>query len=493
LGDSRGAAVIEQARTGEDRMPGQRVRDVHDGAQDRRDRQEGKDGRALIPRGRAADALRVNGDGADEREGAVDDFADDFADDFEQPAARGRALAARDGASGFTEAVTARLSGGEIARRLPGVSVAARQITDLVINWQSVPTGLGDDGPLHQFVEHVDPTRVWVDEALYVHSEDDLRGRTPEQERNLLDAYRLRQVKNDVGVTEQFVWSPLIVARRNNPQDRGQNLVLIRDLTTYQVAMKLRWPRVEAIVYPELSDEDLRVIGLHLAMRGSAPSLEDLVRHLLELDVLDVQATMGRPMKGRVSMTLTDAARLLGCDRSYLGRMAKYLKDEELRGFVQAGVPSWVVIRASELLGATSLRDQALAEIHRRRLNGAQAVTFLEEAAQQARAARTPTAPRSVPAPAPPVPAHVYEALPPGASPSALSQHPSLALPAAQDVYGAPPVALATTAATESVRHALQAAAVTITQHWAGLCAARGEQVATALRDYVEGALETLD
>jgi hypothetical protein len=159
--------------------------------------------------------------------------------------------------------------------------------------------GLGDDGPLHQFVEPVDPTRIWVDEALYVHSEEDLRGRTAEQERNLLDAYRLRQVKNDIGVTEQFVWSPLIVARRANPADRGQNLVLIRDLTTYQVAMKLRWPRVEAIVYPELADEDLRVIGLHLAMRSSAPSLEDLVRHLLELDMLDMQATVGRPSKGR--------------------------------------------------------------------------------------------------------------------------------------------------------------------------------------------------
>jgi len=87
----------------------------------------------------------------------------------------------------------------------------------------------------------------------------------------------------------------------------------------------------------------------------------------------------------------------------------------------------------------------------------------------------------------------VYEAPSPGAGPSPLSQHPSLALPAAQDAYGTPQVALASTAATESVRRALQAAAAAINQHWAGLCAVRGEQVATALRDYVEGALETLD
>jgi len=93
-------------------------------------------------------------------------------------------------------------------------------------------------------------------------------------------------------------------------------------------------------------------------------------------------------------MTLTDAARLLGCDRSYLGRMARYLKDSGLREHVQAGVAPWLVIRASELLGATNARDQALAEVHCRRLNGAQAMTYLEEAALQARAARMPTAPR---------------------------------------------------------------------------------------------------
>jgi hypothetical protein len=93
-------------------------------------------------------------------------------------------------------------------------------------------------------------------------------------------------------------------------------------------------------------------------------------------------------------MTLADAARLLGCDRSYLGRMAKYLKDDGLRGYVRAGVPSWVVIRASELLGATSVRDQALAAIHQRHLNGAQAMTYLDEVATQTRALRTPTAPR---------------------------------------------------------------------------------------------------
>jgi hypothetical protein len=458
-------------------MPGRRIRG---GARD------GQDGRALIPRRRAADALTVSGDVANEREGSVDDFEDGF----EQDAASGRELLAQDGGSGFAEAITARLSRGEIARRLPGVSVAARQITDLVINWQSVPAGLGDDGPLHQFVEHVDPTHIWVDEALYVHSEEDLRRRTSEQERNLLDAYRLRQVKNDVGVTEQFVWAPLIVARRLNPADRGQNLVLIRDLTTYQVAMKLRWPRVEAIVYPELADEDLRVIGLHLAMRSSAPSLEDLVRHLLELDMLDMQATVGRPNKGRARMTLADAARLLGCDRSYLGRMAKYLKDDGLRGYVRAGVPSWVVIRASELLGSTSARDQALAAIHQRRLNGAQAMTYLQEVATQARAQRTSTAPR---APLPPAALSggsngAYSLLPVAGSPAS---QPS---PVTIDALDARPhAALASNAATEAVRSALQAAATTINHYWAGLCAARGEQVATALRDYVEGALETLD
>lgn len=100
------------------------------------------------------------------------------------------------------------------------------------------------------------------------------------------------------------------------------------------------------------------------------------------------------------------------------------------------------------------------------------------------RAARTPTAPR---APQPPAAAALdratYDLLPPSAPPDL----------APQDAQPTRLVAVGSNAATEAVRRALQVAATTIGQYWDGLCAARGEQVATALRDYVDGALETLD
>lgn len=238
-----------------------------------------------------------------------------------------------------------------IAALLPGIREEARAITDLVVKWERIPTGLGADGPLHQFVEEVPIAKIWIDHDLYVHSSADEAQLTEEELRQLLASFQQRQVKNEVGTTEQHAWQPLLLVKRSNPTNHTQNLLLLRDLRTYTAAKRLKWPKVEAIVYPELPDYDVRNVGLHLAMNASPPSLLEVMRHIFLQD-MDWRRGRRAPDSPRPPMTQEDLARALGCSRSYISKLARLWRDQDLRALVgQNIVPIRVAIRATEALG----------------------------------------------------------------------------------------------------------------------------------------------
>lgn len=282
----------------------------------------------------------------------------------------------------LTEAQAARL-----IDRLPAMQPEVSALTSLVLQWDDhVPVGLGAHGAAHQLVESVAVSDIWVDPDLYVHTEADEADISDDDLNNLLSSFRSHTVTDDVGIIRQATFAPLLLIARPNPErPRRQRLMLLRDLQTYEAARRLKWSHVEAVVYPDISDRDIRNIGLHLALRSSPPSRIEVLRQLIEMDASN--------------LTQVELGKLLGCTQSYISRLTRVLQDPHLARLIRERVvPVKVAIRVVDLINNDEERDEALRHIIDQCLSVRDANTYLVERAREMRAtgSRTPTAPEDI-------------------------------------------------------------------------------------------------
>jgi ParB-like chromosome segregation protein Spo0J len=292
---------------------------------------------------------------------------------------------------------------------LPSVQPEVDQIVRLMLSWREMPVGLGGHGRFHQSVLAVKPSRIWVNSDLYVfgeHQEDE-----PDEDtlRAMIASFESRQIIGEAGTVEQHTWAPLLLVNRPNPDYPDQDLMLIRGLDTLRVARAVRWPSVEAIVYPDMEDEALRSIGLHLAFRESRPPVWEALRHVFPL--LEAAASFarrrGRPRAGEEHVTDDALAGLIGCDRSYIARMRRVWLSPNLRRLVTRQQLSLrVALRSVDILGRhPDLQEEVVAYIAEQGLDFEQAEAYMRQQASQARGVPTTTprpTRRQLPAPVSP-------------------------------------------------------------------------------------------
>ncbi len=202
----------------------------------------------------------------------------------------------------------------DLIDHLPAVQPEVAALTNALQVFDRIPVGLGAHGPIHQAVERVRVAEIWADEDLYVFGEADEAKLSDEDIRNLLASYRDHAVTDATGYIRQHTFSPLILIARPNPaRPTRQRLLLLRDLATLQAARLLEWDVVEAIVYPDMSDFDIRNVGLHLALRATPPTRLEVLRQVL---LMGEDWRRGRRAASSKRPSQTDLAAILGCSQS---------------------------------------------------------------------------------------------------------------------------------------------------------------------------------
>jgi hypothetical protein len=236
-------------------------------------------------------------------------------------------------------------------------------------SWREIPVGLGGHGRFHQSVLAVKPSRIWVDADLYVFGEHQEEEPDEDTMRAMIASFEGRQIIGEAGTVEQHTWAPLLLVNRPNPDFPDQDLMLVRGLDALRVAKAVRWPSIEAIIYPDMEDDAIRSIGLHLSFRESRPPVWEALRHVFPLleAAAHFSARRGRPRAGEEQVTDESLAAMIGCDRTYVGRMRRVWLSPSLRRLVAHRQLSLrVALRSVDILGRHPELQEDRRRLHRR-------------------------------------------------------------------------------------------------------------------------------
>ena len=205
---------------------------------------------------------------------------------------------------------------------LPKLTDNAVQISRLVTSWdeQSTPPGMGKYGELIDWGDGVNTNLIWYDPDLYCFGADDPAMLAPgEALDNLMHSYEDRRIRDANQIARTTLIAPLILVERDNPKNPRQKLLLLWKLQPWEVARRSKWSKVPALVYPDISDFDIRNWGLHLRIQESAPTKAEIYR---QFTAMKADADAGRIGPDSIRPGSQESvARVLGLSREYISKL----------------------------------------------------------------------------------------------------------------------------------------------------------------------------
>jgi hypothetical protein len=209
---------------------------------------------------------------------------------------------------------------------------------DIEQSAEALAGGITLQASYHMSVLKVDRQSVWfgplttlsrVEEGLL---EDQTR--TSHLWRNVVRALSGIAIRNDLGIVEQLLPLPTVVIRRTNPADPAQERMVLFGLGPI-LAMEAieRDAPVTVLEFPDLPDYDARNIGLHLQVLLGSVSVEESFRQvtLMGEDYVSGRCSSdSQPFPEKAS----DLAEFLGCDPSYVYRMAQVWSLKATRRYI---------------------------------------------------------------------------------------------------------------------------------------------------------------